>query len=133
MEYEQLLNQAYEKIPKKTTTTERWEAPSFSSHQQGNQTIITNINEVTAKIRRKPQHLLKYISKELATAGNYDGKRITLQGRFSPQQLNSRLDHYIKEYVICNECSKPDTDIINFEGAPYKRCQVCGAKAPVKQ
>jgi len=131
--YEKMLERVYEKLPEKTTKTERFKMPIFSSFIQGRQTIVRNFSEVANILRRDPNHLLKYISKELATAGNFDGRRITLQGKFRDNQLNSRLNNYVKEYVICNECHKADTEIITFEGSKYKRCEVCGARAPVKQ
>lgn len=131
--YEKMLDSAYTRIPEKAHTSERWEAPKFYSNQEGNQTMIRNVNEVAGNLRRDSQHLLKFLSKELATAGNYDGKRIILQGKFTQDQLNARLDAYIREYVLCSECGKPDTETMNFGGAPYKRCGVCGAKAPVRK
>ena len=132
-DYEKMLDNAYEKMPKKMVSNDRWEPPMIFSNQQGNQTIIKNTNDVVDKLRRDVQHLLKFLSKELATAGNYDGKRIILQGKFTQDQLNARLNSYVKEYIFCSECGKPDTSTIIFEGSPYKRCEVCGAKAPVKK
>jgi len=131
--YEKMLEKVYEKLPEKTTKIERFEMPSFSSFIQGKQTIIKNFNEVANTLRREPNHLLKYISKELATAGNFDGRRAIFQGKFRDDQLNSRLKNYVDEYIICNECHKADTELITFEGSRYKRCEVCGARAPVKQ
>ena len=131
--YEKMLEGAYKEIPDKSHLSERWEAPRIYSNQQGNQTMIRNVNEVTGNLRREPQLLLKFFSKEFATAGNYDGKRIILQGKFTQDQLNARLTNFIKEYVLCSECSKPDTELTIFSGSPYKRCEVCGAKAPVRK
>ena len=133
MEYEQLLESAYEKMPKNTVSKERFEPPKFSSLVQGNQTFIKNFSEVADILRRDPKHLMKYISKELATSGNYDGKRGILNGKFREDQANSKLEYYIKEFVICKECKKPDTDLISVEGTKYKRCEVCGARSPVEQ
>jgi translation initiation factor 2 subunit 2 len=132
-DYAELLEQAYEKMPKKTASKERFEAPRFVSMLQGSQTFINNFSEVADALRRDPKHLLKYVVKELATAGNCDGKRGILNGKFRDEQLNAKLDAYITEFVICKECKKPDTDLIVFEGIKYKRCEVCGARAPVKQ
>ncbi len=131
--YEDLLDTAYEKLPKKLVQKERFEPPKFQSLVQGNQTFIKNFNEVAAALRREPNHLLRFIAKELATAGNYDGKRGILNGKFREDQLNMKLDSYIVEFVICRECKKPDTGLITFEGTKYKRCEVCGARSPVEQ
>ena len=130
--YEQLLESVYEKIPSRVAKQERFEFPEFFSVIEGSQTIIKNLVEVADKLRRPPEHLLKYLSKELATSANQSGRRAVLQGRFKSDQVNSRLSNYIKEYVLCNECGKPDTSLTTFQGVKYKRCEVCGARAPVK-
>lgn len=130
--YESLLERIYEKLPKKALAKERFEEPRFSSFVQGNQTFIRNFDDVAIALRREPSHVLKYVSKELATAGNLDGKRGILQGKFREEQLNDRLHNYIAEYVICKECKKPDTQLVSLEGVRYIRCEACGARAPVK-
>jgi translation initiation factor 2 subunit 2 len=132
MKYEQLLDRVYERMPKKTASGERFEPPQFFSFVQGSQTFVKNFSEVANVLRRDPQHLLKFLSKELAAPGNFDGKRAMLQGKFKDEQLNARLKVYIAEYVLCKECNKPDTDIVSHEGVKQKCCEVCGARAPVK-
>ena len=127
-----MLDKLYKELPKKTTKTERFEMPVFITFIQGKQTIIKNLSEVANKLRRDPNHLLKYVSKELAVPGTFDGKRGSLNGKFKDDLMQSRLKKYIDEFVMCNECKKPDTELINFEGIKYKRCEVCGARAPVK-
>lgn len=133
MKYEDLLDTAYEKLPKKLIKKERFEPPRFQSMVQGNQTFVKNFSEVATALRREPNHILKFIAKELATAGNYDGRRGILNGKFREDQLNLKLDAYISEFVICRECKKPDTELITFESTKYKRCEVCGARSPVEQ
>ncbi len=130
--YEKLLETAFEKMPKKTKSKERFELPTLISFIQGKQTIIKNLTEAANKINRDPKHILKYIAKDLGTTGTVDGQRGVLTGNFKQQLISSRFDNYIKEYLICKECGKPDTELIKFEGIEYKRCEVCGARAPVK-
>lgn len=132
LEYDKLLDRLYEKIPEKAQTSERFEIPSFRVLIQGKQTLIQNFNEVANTLRRSPNHLLKYLSKELATSVTLEAKRAVLQGKFRGDLLNSRLKNYVNEYVLCNECKKPDTKLITFEGIKHKRCEACGARAPVK-
>jgi len=131
-DYEKLLKKAYEEMPKKTRQKERFEMPSLISFIQGKQTIIKNLTEAANKINREPKHIIKYISKDLGTTGTVEGQRGVLTGNFKQQLISSRFNNYIKEYLICKECGKPDTELIKFGGVEYKRCEVCGAKAPVK-
>lgn len=130
--YEQLLEQARAKLPERTSSGERFELPRFETFTQGSQTIVKNLADVASKLRREPQHLLKYISKELACIADMDGKRALLKGKFKADQLDSRLKNYVAEYVLCGQCGKPDTNFITVGSVRYKRCEVCGARAPVK-
>jgi len=133
MKYEDLLDTVYEKLPKKAVNKGRSEIPRFSSMVQGNQTFIKNFSEVAGTLRRDPNHLLKYVVRELATAGNFDGKRGIMNRKFREEHLNAKLDASVAEFIMCKECKKPDTDLITFEGIKYKRCEVCGARSPVRQ
>jgi len=127
-----MLESAHKKIPQRATVKERFEMPTFAILVQGNTTILTNFADVAAKLRREPQHLMKYMTKEFAVPTNFDGKRLILNSKFRDEQINQRLKNYTEEYVLCHECGKPDTALITFEGVKYKRCEVCGARAPVK-
>lgn len=127
-----MLSDLYKKLPEKALKSERFEPPTFSSAIQGKQTMISNFTDVADDLRRDANHLLKYISKEMATSGNVSGHRAILQGKFGNGQLNSRLENYIKEYILCNECGKPDTSFVTVQGIKNKQCEVCGARAPVK-
>ena len=131
-DYDKLLDNVYDKLPEKTKQKERFEMPYLVSFIQGKVTVLKNITEAANKIDRDPKHILKYIAKDLGTVGTMDGKRGVLTGKFRDDLIKSRFENYIKEFVICNECGKPDTEMIKFEGVEHKRCEVCGARAPVK-
>ena len=78
MDYEKLLERAESKIPKKILQKERFEIPLVKGHIEGSKTIITNFIQITSVLRREPQHLLKYLLRELAAPGNIDGQRLIL-------------------------------------------------------
>lgn len=129
--YEKLLDDLYVKMPTQTAKSERFEMPVFFSFIEGTRTVIKNFKEVADALRREPAHLLKYVSKELAVPGTLEGQRAILIGKFRDELVNQKLTNYIKEYVFCKECKKPDTSLITYEGVKYKRCEVCGARSPV--
>ncbi|MBI4214710.1 translation initiation factor IF-2 subunit beta [archaeon] len=133
LDYTGLLERAKKAVPARASTGERFETQNFDSFIQGNQTIIRNFAEVSQKLRREPKHLVKYIAKELACIADLDGARALLKGKFKPDQLNSRLKNYVSEYVLCDQCGKPDTTFMMVESIRYKRCEVCGARSPIKQ
>ena len=129
--YEKMLDDLYKKLPEKVKEKSRFKMPLFHSFIQGKQTIIKNFGSVVTQIRREPEHLIKYLSRELATAGVLEGNRLILKGRFREEDLNKRLENYVKTYVLCGECNKPDTKLIVQDGILFIRCEACGARSPV--
>lgn len=132
MSYEDLLNKAYESLPKTEESTERLEIPSPDIIFQGRQTIIKNFSQICEAIRRNPNHLLKYLTKELAAPAGFDGSRATLQSKLSKRMVENKIDSYIREYVICKECGRPDTKIQREDRIDFLKCEACGAKSSVK-
>ncbi len=130
-DYEKMLDEAYSLLPDKVKETVRFEIPKFEVFFQGNQTIIVNFMEVCKYIRRDPKVILKYLTKELAAPANVAGDRLIIKGKVRPDKINKKLETFVKTYVICKECGKPDTELITIEGVLYVRCSACGARYPV--
>lgn len=99
---------------------------------EGNKTIIENFKDIAEALNRDPQHLLKFLLREIATAGTLEGKRVVLQGRFTPYLIANKLKKYIKEYVICPVCGSPDTKIIKRDRFYFLKCEACGAETPIQ-
>ena len=75
---------------------------------------------------------LKFLQKELATIGRMQGSRLCLKGKLNSSIVNEKIEKYAREFVICNVCGKPDTEVVSEKGIKYKHCLACGAKSPVK-
>ncbi|MFA5106300.1 MAG: translation initiation factor IF-2 subunit beta [Candidatus Micrarchaeia archaeon] len=132
-EYEKLLDKAYSQLPEKATQTERFEMPYAESHLQGTKTIIRNIDVIASKIRRDGQLLSKYFSKELAVPATYANGKLTLHGKFSDRAINEKLTNFVNAYVLCKECKKPDTKLIEgAHGVKSLLCEACGARSPIR-
>ena len=131
MDYEKLLDKAIEQIPKKTKKAARFEVPYSKILPAGARTIIINFTDIAQGLRREPQHLLKFLLKELATKGELKGKRLEVIGRFSKGLVDKKIDLYVKNYVLCPECGKPDTKIIKKDRFFIMKCEACGAKHPI--
>jgi translation initiation factor 2 subunit 2 len=131
IDYEKLLERAQSKIPKKILQKERFEIPKAKGHIEGNKTIIINFLQIVSTLHREPQHLLKYLLRELATPGNLDGQRLILGKKISSSLINEKIEKYAKEFVICRDCGKPDTNLIKEERIQMLKCSACGAKHPV--
>jgi len=132
MDYETLLNKAYEKLPKVEMATDRFRIPIAETMIQGNQTIIKNFSQIAETLRRDPKHLLKYLTRELATPAGLESTRAILQSKLPQRIIQQKLESYIKEYVFCKECGQPDTQLIKEDRIIFLKCEACGAKASVK-
>ena len=126
--YDQLLNEAYEKIKPVEGTSERFEIPQIEGHNEGTKTILTNLPQIASYLRRDINHLLKFLLKELATSGSLKGNAVFLQRKINSQKINEKITEYAKQYVLCKECGKPDTEIIKEKGVGIIHCMACGAK-----
>ncbi len=82
-------------------------------------------------LNRDPQHVLKFLTKELATAANIDSGRVVFQGVFGPDSLNRLIKIYVEKYVICSICGKPDTKISKQDRFLFLECEACGARSSV--
>ena len=131
-EYEKLLDRAREALPEKTLAFERFETPAIESFLQGNKTIIKNFDSILQKIRRPPELLAKYFSRELAVPATLEGGKLVLNGKFYERNLRDKLVAFVDAAVVCKECKRPDTKITEREGIKTLVCEACGARAPVK-
>ena len=130
-DYEAMLERAYEKLPKSVFIKERFEIPKVKGLIHGNKTIITNFKQIIDALRRPPEHLLKYLLKELASPGNLDGHRLILGRKISSAMISSKIESYANEFVLCPDCKKPDTTLKKEERVTTMKCMACGAKHPI--
>ena len=131
-DYVWMLNRAREQLPENVFEKSVFEVPKISANIEGSKTIILNFFEIADVVNRPADHLLKYLSKELATAGNIEGRRVIFQGKFYSTVLNKKLDDYVKSFVLCRQCGRHDTKL-KHEGRIWMvKCMACGAKEPVK-
>ncbi len=130
--YESMLDAAYKKIKVVQTSSERFEVPKVKGQVSGKNTFITNINEIASYIRRPVENLAKFLQKELAVAGVLEKDRLVLKTMLNSSKVNEKVELYVKEFVICIECKKPDTEIISEKGVKFKHCLACGAKSPLR-
>ena len=129
--YEEMLKEAYSKVKVVAPSSDRFEIPKVSGMVQGKNTIITNIAPIASYLRKDIPHISKYLMRELATSGKVDNDRLVLHSKINSNKVNEKIISYAKEFVICNECGKPDTEIITEKGIKFKHCLACGAKSPI--
>ncbi|MFA6974261.1 MAG: translation initiation factor IF-2 subunit beta [Parcubacteria group bacterium] len=129
--YEELLNQAYEKVKRVESSSERFEIPKAEGHFEGKKTILTNFAQIASHIRRDPEHFQKFMLKELAASGQREGDRLVLNMTVPSAKINQKIEQYVKQYVLCKECGKPDTELKKEDRLIFMNCMACGAKHAV--
>jgi translation initiation factor 2 subunit 2 len=131
MDYEAMLDRGKSKLPETVVSTERFVIPKVTGHMEGNKTVISNFLQIANIIRRNPEHLLKYISRETAARGEIKKQLLVFNTKLASQKINEKIQQYVDEFVICKECGKPDTKLSKEGVITFIRCQACGAKHSV--
>ena len=133
MEYAELLKKAYKEIkPVDVGASERFEIPKVEGMVEGNKTIVTNFAKICSVLRRDPQQIKKFLEKELATLILIEGDRLILTRKLGSARINEKIQAYVKEFVICPECKKPDTELKKEGKFMFLHCLACGAKHSVR-
>ena len=132
MDYEMLLKRGRKNLPESTLSRERFEIPKVEGKVQGKNTFIININEIASYIRRPVEKIAKFLQKELAVASLLEKDRLVLKTKLNSAKVNDKITLYTKEFVLCTECKKPDTEIISEKSIKFKHCLACGAKSPIR-
>jgi translation initiation factor 2 subunit 2 len=131
--YDDLLKRARSEIPEVTMKKERLEMPRLFVSMVGMRTTISNFKEVADTLDRDPQHILKFLTREMATAATYHDGRAIFQGKFPRDTFERLLQRYMENYVVCPVCKRPDTKIQKEKRLSFVVCNACGAKSSIKQ
>jgi translation initiation factor 2 subunit 2 len=130
-DYEKLLETAYKDIKPVKSKIDRFEVPKIEGHIEGIRTILTNLKQIADYIRRDQNHLVKYLTKALATKATTKGDRVILTRKIPSKQINEKIQDYVKDFVLCKECGKPDTELLKQDRINITHCLACGAKHSV--
>lgn len=130
-DYETLIEKAYKVLPETVVKEERFNVPKVRGHLQGNRTIISNFHQIADTLGRKPQHILKYILKELATPGELKKNGVIMGTKIAASRINEKIEQYVEEFVLCRECKKPDTKLLKEGDFVFMKCMACGARHSV--
>ena len=128
--YEKLLDEAYNNVKsiKAGSNFDRWEVPEARSQIVGNKTILSNFLQICSYLRRDCNHVMKFLSNELASFSKLENERMIFNRKIPQDNLNKKIKFYISKFVICKECKKPDTELLKQDGLLFIHCLACGAK-----
>jgi translation initiation factor 2 subunit 2 len=130
-DYKAMLDRAYKDLPMLTSYVDRFAVPRADIALQGRKTVIINFKEIADQLRREPDHLLKYLTGEMATLANFDGNRALFQGKHNAESIRGLIEVYAKKYVICPVCGRPDTQLIKEKRLWFLQCEACGARSSI--
>jgi translation initiation factor 2 subunit 2 len=131
--YDDLLKRACEQMPEVSAKRERLEMPRIMIQTVGMRTTIANFKEIADSLDRDPMHLLKFLTREMATAATFHDSRAIFQGKFQRDSFERLLQRYLEGYVVCPVCKRPDTKIVKEKRLSFLVCNACGAKSSIKQ
>lgn len=131
-DYDSLLARAKEEIPEPISTGERFELPDLEVAKEGKATVVRNFADVLDAMNREPDEVVARLLREIGAAGNFEDRRLKLQGDHARRTIQDRLDRYVESYVICSECSRPDTNLVKDGRTLVLQCDACGAHRPVQ-
>ncbi len=131
MDYEASLDRGMDEVPDIGGDEERLSVPDPQAQKDGAFTRFTNVAEIADALSREPEHLHRFIQRELGTSGKFEEGRGRYNGTFSGAEFDAAIDAYVDEYVTCSECGLPDTILVTENRTQMLRCQACGAFRPV--
>jgi translation initiation factor 2 subunit 2 len=131
--YDELLKRACSQMPEVSLKRERLEMPRLFITTIGMRTIISNFKEVADVLDRDPQHILKFLTREMATAATFHDSRAIFQGKFRRDSFERLLQRYMDSFVVCPVCKRPDTNIVKEKRLSFLVCNACGARSSIKQ
>jgi translation initiation factor 2 subunit 2 len=98
----------------------------------GMRTIVHNFKEVADALNRDPQHIVKFLTGEMATAATMQEGRAIFQGKFNSDTLTTLLRRYMESFIVCPVCKRPDTRVVKEKRLSFLVCSACGARSSVK-
>ena len=132
-EYQKLLKRIEDHLSdNKKQVAERFELPLVDVMWEGQKTFLRNFADFPKVLRRDPEKVLQYLSKEFAVPAERIGDKAMFIGKRDPDDFTRLFQIYVKDYVECPTCSSPDTKIAKENRISFLICEACGAKSTMK-
>ena len=132
-DYERLLKRIEDKLGNSDEESgNRFELPIVDVMWEGQKTFLRNFSEFPKILRRDPQKVLQYLSKEFAVPAEMQGDKAMFVGRRAPDDFTRLFQIYVKDYLECPTCKSPDTKILKENRISFLICEACGAKSTLK-
>lgn len=131
--YEKLLKRIQGNLTEtKKSSDKRFELPPVDVMWEGQKTFLRNFLDYPKVLRRDPEKILQYLSKEFAVPAERMAEKAIFIGKRDPEDFSRLFKIYLKDYVECPTCKSPDTKIEKEKRISFLVCEACGAKSPLK-
>ena len=99
----------------------------------GIKTVIPNISDVGTSLHRGPAEVNKFFGTELGAQTRYSAEtdRAIVNGAHTDATLQDLIKRYIDKFVLCPNCSLPETEYKIKNDTIFHKCMACGAKEMV--
>ena len=132
-EYESMLKRIQGSLgDAKKGSTNRFELPVVDVMWEGQKTFLRNFSEFPKVLRRDPDKVLQYLSKEFAVPAERLGDKAMFIGKRDADDFTRLFQIYVKDYLECHTCKSPDTKIVKENRIIFLICEACGAKSTLK-
>lgn len=136
--YDELLDRVVDLLqtnnPALVQKTKRNIKPPQLTLLSSKKTLWINFQEICSMMQRSPDHVYQFFMAELGTEGSIDGnQRLIIRGKYVPKYIESLLRKYVVEYVTCEMCRSPNTDLKKDAGSRlhFLKCNDCGSSRSV--
>jgi len=130
--YKEMLTRARSQLPQEVFEHKRFEIPKVRSSTIGMRTLIQNFGEICSMLNREQGHLLKFLTREMATKAGLEGGRAIFQGKFRSDTIDRLIERYVNEFVVCPVCKRPDTKMVKEKRFTFLVCEACGARSSIR-
>ena len=132
-EYENLLKRIQNNLGNtEKKSANRFELPVVDVMWEGQKTFLRNFSDFPKALRRDPDKVLQYLSKEFAVPAERLGDKAMFIGKRAPDDFTRLFQIYVKDYLECPTCKSPDTQITKENRISFLICEACGAKSTLK-
>ena len=98
--YKELLKKARTGLPQNLKEAKRLEIPELKSAVVGNRTKLLNLVEVAKIVRRDLNHIIKFLSKEVASQATIEAEGVFFNGKIGNMLLNNKFKKYLKKFLF---------------------------------
>lgn len=132
-DYTALLDRIKDKLDERSSkSVSRFDLPPVDVMWEGQRTFLRNFTDFTRVLRRDPNKILQYLSKEFAVPAEKLGDKAMFIGKREPEDFTRLFRIYFREYVQCPTCKSPDTGTVKENRISFLVCEACGAKSTLK-